>query len=47
MNNIVVIDPRVVAYLSMRETILNEIKNVIKDLIKEAPTVSLSELDDE
>lgn len=47
MNNIVVIDPRVISYLSIREKSLDIIKNIIKEVIKDAPTISLAELDDD
>ena len=42
MNNITIIDPRVIMVLSMRESLLT----AIKELIKDAPTISLAELDE-
>ena len=47
MNNIIIIDPRVISYLSIREKSLAILKHVIKEVIKDAPTISLSELDDD
>ena len=44
MNNIVVIDPRVIVYLSIREKSLYILKHIIKEVIKDAPTISLADM---
>lgn len=46
-NNIIMIDPVVLIALMKRKEIINILKSVIKTAIKDAPTISLSELDDE
>lgn len=46
-NNIIIIDPRIILIISMREKSLDIIKHIIKEVIKDAPTISLSELDDD
>ena len=47
MNNIIIIDPMFINYLYIREKSLDIIKNIIKEVIKDAPTISLAELDDD
>lgn len=46
-NNIIMIDPIVLIALMKRKEIIDVLKSVIKTAIKDAPTISLSELDDE
>lgn len=46
-NNIIIIDPIAITYISMTIILRNDIKAIIKELIKDAPTISLSELDDD
>lgn len=46
-NNIIIIDQMVLIALMKRKEIIDVLKSVIKTAIKDAPTISLSELDDE
>lgn len=46
-NNIIIIDQMVLIALMKRKEIIDILKSVIKTAIKDAPTISLSELDDE
>lgn len=46
-NNIIMIDPIVLIALMKRKEIIDVLKSVIKTAIKDAPTISLSELDED
>ena len=46
-NSIIIIDQMVLIALMKRKEIIDVLKSVIKTAIKDAPTISLSELDDE
>lgn len=45
-NNIILIDPMIIYALMKRKQIIDILKSAIKETIKDAPTISLSELDD-
>ena len=46
-NNIIIIDQMVLIALMKRKEIIEILKSAIKTAIKDAPTISLSELDDD